>query len=382
MTLACGLLLAASLAGCGVARDDSPPRPGIGGASAGAGEGTPSTATKDTVRIPGENPTEDAAGAAAAAFPGTAAATRPQAVTVVGENDWQGAIAASVLVGEPVGAPILLSAADELPAVSAAELADLAPTGAELLDGAKVVRIGAAPGPEGLLARTAAGPDPYTRAAAIDRLSSAARGEPSGHVIIASGEQPAWAMPAAPWAARSGHAVLFTQANSLPPATIAALKEHEDANVHILGPNTVIGPAVERQLRGLADRVERIEAPTPVANAIEFARHMRGSFGWGFIRPGHNFTVASVTRPMDVAAAATFGGNGVFAPLLLVDEAARLPAELDGYLLDVQPGYSGNPSAGVFNSIFVLGDEAAISGAAQARLDEISELVPVDVSDR
>ena len=130
MTLVCSLLLAASLAGCGVARDDSPPRPGIGGASAGAGEGTPATATKDTVRIPGENPTEDAAGAAAAAFPGTAAVTRPQAVTLVGENDWQGAIAASVLVGEPVGAPILLSVADELPEVSAAELADLAPTGA------------------------------------------------------------------------------------------------------------------------------------------------------------------------------------------------------------------------------------------------------------
>ena len=62
-----------------------------------------------------------------------------------------------------------------------------------------------------------------------------------------------------------------------------------------------------------------------------------------------------------MAGAASLASNGVFAPLLLTDEAARLPEPLESYLLSVQPGYEDDPGQAVYNRAWVLGDEEAIS---------------------
>jgi hypothetical protein len=94
--------------------------------------------------------------------------------------------------------------------------------------------------------------------------------------------------------------------------------------------------------------------------------------------PGYNFTLASTTRPLDAAAAATFATNGVFAPMLLTDVAERLPSELSDYLLNVQPGYDRDPATGVYNRVWILGDTKTVSLAAQGRLDEITRLIPVE----
>jgi hypothetical protein len=94
--------------------------------------------------------------------------------------------------------------------------------------------------------------------------------------------------------------------------------------------------------------------------------------------PGYNFTLASATRPLDAAAAATLATNGVFAPMLLTASAAKLPTEVSGYLLDVQPGYQGDPSSGVYNRVWILGDTKTVSLEAQGRLDQITRLVPVE----
>jgi hypothetical protein len=93
--------------------------------------------------------------------------------------------------------------------------------------------------------------------------------------------------------------------------------------------------------------------------------------------PGHNFTLASIERPLDAAAAGVLGSNGVFAPLLLTDRPDRLPRALESYLLDVQPGYEDDPAEAVYNRIWILGDERAVSVPVQARLDEVAALVPV-----
>jgi putative cell wall binding repeat protein len=376
------LIAALTAAGCGL-RDE----PGTANVEVAAqadedvpaGLGSPATATKDTVRIPGADAAENAAGAASAVFPATGEASRPAAVTLVDEEDWQGAVAASVFAGNRTMAPILLTEGDNMPAITEATLKRLNPTGVDLLDGARLIRIGDVASPTGYASRNVTGADPYTRAAAIDRLATTVLGRPAGHVIVASGEQVTWAIPAAPWAARSGHPILFAQAETLPPATLAALKRHDKPRVYVLGPKTVIGQAVVKRLKGLASDVTRIEGANQVENAIAFARYGRGTFGWGYVTPGHNFTLASARRPMDAAAAATLGSNGVFAPLLLTDSAGALPKPVDGYLLDVQPGYSGDPASGVFNRVFLLGDETAVSAAAQGRLDEITELVPINV---
>ena len=101
----------------------------------------------------------------------------------------------------------------------------------------------------------------------------------------------------------------------------------------MLGPEKVISDAVVDDLRKLG-RVTRIEGPNPVENSIEFARYEdgRSDFGWGVTVPGHNFTVANASRPLDAAASAALATKGVFAPLLLTDQAKDLPARAGGLL--------------------------------------------------
>jgi len=341
----------------------------------------PSTATKNTVRFAGEDAAADAAGVATAVFPATSDSTRPEAVVLVDAEDWQGAVAASVLMAGKIGAPLLVSDGDELPPITAAALGRLDPSGAELADDAQVIRISdQVAEPEGRRSSLVAGTDPYDLAAAIDRFSSSAEGARSGAVVVASGERPEWAMPAGAWAARSGDAVLFTERDALPEATRDALNEHEDPSIYVLGPDSVISEDVEDELGELGS-VERIEGPTPVENAIEFARFQGPDFGWGLVTPGHNYTLASTSRPLDAAPAAALATKGTFAPLLLTDDPEVLPDPLEQYFLDVQPGYEDNPNSGVFNRVFLLGDQDTISVAQQSRIDEVTELVPVQIEE-
>jgi hypothetical protein len=183
-------------------------------------------------------------------------------------------------------------------------------------------------------------------------------------------------MPAASWAARSGDSVLYAQQNRVPQATMQAIAAHEKPDIYVLGPESVISKSVENKLKQLGT-VRRVQGDTPLANAVALARYSRRGFGWGVTVPGYNFSLASTTRPIDAAASATLATNGVFAPMLLTNQAERLPPDVSGYLLDVQPGYQDNPSSGVYNRVWILGDTKTVSLAAQGRLDEITRLIPV-----
>jgi hypothetical protein len=343
----------------------------------------PSTATRNTVRVGGADEAADAAGVANAVFPATGDADRPTAVGLVDQDDWQTAIAAAVLAGPPIGAPLLLADGDSLPAITEETLDRLQPRGSDLSKDAQVIRVGldvARPG--GFKTAVVEGDNPYERAAAIDRFFSVARGEPAADVVLYSGESAEWAMPAAAWAARSGDTVLPVRAGAIPPPIVEALEAHERPNVYLLGPERIISEEVAGQLerRRLARSVNRIEGPTPVENAIAFARYSKGDFGWGVVVPGHNFALASLDRPLDAAAAAALATRGVFAPLLLTDQPGELPQPLEQYLLSVQPGYEDSPADAVYNRAWILGDEEAISVRQQAQVDAITELIPVQVN--
>jgi hypothetical protein len=377
------LLLAFSamtLAGCSVGEGDGPPQLRVESDDEQGLEklGFPSAATRNTLRVGGGDAAADAAGVSNAVFPATSDATRPNAVVLVGSTDWQGGVAASAFAAAPIRAPILVAQGGELPAVTTDSLERLTPKGAELAKGAQVLRIGDVPEPGGQLrSDLVRGTDPYQTAAAVDRVASAARGEPSEDVIVASGERPEYAMPAAAWSANSGDAVLLSARDRLPTPTRDALRAHERPNIYVLGPRSVISPRVEAELRGLG-KVTRVGAETPVQNAIAFARFESGGFGWGVNVPGFNFTLASTSRPLDAAAAAALGTNGVFAPLLLTDRPDRLPAALESYFLDVQPGFEQDSREGVYNRVWILGDDGTISREVQGRIDELTELIPVD----
>ena len=395
------LVLALGLAGCmgddggDSSRDDpdgnasgppAPPQLGATGEDEEAAEklGFPSTATRNTIRVGGGDAAADAAGVAGALFPATSDSDRPSAVALVDQDDWVTAIAASVLAADPVSAPLLLADGDSLPAVTEEVLGRLDPTGSDLAKDAQVIRVGGdVARPEGLRTAVVQGDDAFERAAALDRFVSAARGAPSSAVVLYSAESAEWAMPATAWAARSGDAALPVRAGSIPAPTRKALASHESPDVYLLGPEKVISKEVAAELKKgrLARSVSRIQGATPVENAVAFARYQRDDFGWGVVVPGYNFSVASTSRPLDAAAAAALGTNGVFAPLLLSDEVEELPKALESYLLSVQPGYEDDPGDAVYNRVWILGDDKAISVAQQAAIDRIAELVPVEAEE-
>ena len=383
------LLLVALLAVCGCSglnekngngrsSGDAPEISAQSGSKSATSElGFPVTATKNTTRVAGADAVADVAGVVSAVFPATSADNRPHAVAIVDKDNWQGAIAASVLMASPLGIPTLLSDGGKLPTVSNDTLKRLKPVGSALTRNAQIVRIGdgAAQVP-GYRTAVVPGTDVYAVAAGIDRYFSAARAKPARDVLVTTGEQPAFAIPAAAWAARSGDSVLFVKKNAVPAFTRSALRQHDHPRIFVLGPASVISSAVTKALGRYGD-VHRIDGITPVQNAIAFAKfHSRG-FGWGITTPGQNFTIAGVSRPGDAAGAAVLGTAGVFAPLLLTDQAGALPSSLENYFLDVQPGFQSNPNAGVFNHVWILGDDRVMSVAAQGRLDTITELVPV-----
>ena len=369
--------------GCSTNDEETrPPQLGVKAEDEQAAEklGFPSTATRNTVRVGGSDAASDAAGVAGALYPATGDSDRPTAVVLVDKDDWATAVAASVLVGRPIGAPILLSDGGELPAVTKDVLDRLKPKGSDLSKDAQVIRVGPdVARPDGYKTALIEGDSPFERAAAIDRFFSAARAKPSNDVVLYSADDAEFAMPAAAWAARSGDAALPVRRDSIPPPIVKALREHSKPNVFVLGPEKVISEKVVTQLkkRKLARDVNRIEGPNPVENAIAFARYEKGDFGWGVVVPGYNFTLASTTRPADAAAAAALATRGVFAPLLLTDDAAKLPPKLEEYFLSVQPGYEEDPAQAVYNRAWVLGDDKAISVEQQAKVDQLTELIPV-----
>lgn len=360
-------------------------------ASASGGIGFPVLATKNTTRVSYADPAAVAAAVALAVFPSTVAGTHPSAVTIASSDNWEAAIASSVLMAAPIRAPILLSGSDALPAASANALNLLKPTGAGQVAGAQIIRVGDVPAVKGLRATSIPGTNPYVVAASIDRLATAAAGgKPSPDVVIASTSDPAYAMPAAGWAAESGDPVLFVSASGVPPATAQALTAHQKPHIYVLGPPSVIPDSVLTQL-GKYGTVKRVGAEDPAANSVAFAvyrdppctanqpcAHVPGSFGWAMRSPGHGYTLVNGTQPLDAAASAPLSASGSYGPQLVLNTADQLPTPVLNFFLDyATPGYTQEgPTAAVYNHGWVIGDPSTISVAVQAQMDSLLEVVP------
>jgi hypothetical protein len=337
--------------------------------------GYPGFATNNTTRIGGADPTANAAAEALAVFPSTTPGQRPAAVTLVGEEDRAGAIAAAVLMAPPVRAPILFSTPDEVPEVTEEALDALDPQGSKETGDAPLFAIGAIAFP-GRAAPVDSG-DPAATAAQIATLRDRLVGKPPRHIVVASASQPAFAMPAAAWAARSGDPVLYAGAQKLPPATAAALKRHPKVPVYVLGPSSAISSEVVREIAKISGKVKRVSGEDPIANALALARYRDGSFGWNVNDPGHGFVLVRGDSPADAAAAAPLSASGTWGPLLLTDSAEALPQEVHSYLLDVKPGYTSDPTRAFYNHVWVIGDQEAIGVEQQAEVDELAELAKI-----
>jgi hypothetical protein len=339
--------------------------------------GFPAFATKNTTRVGGADPVADAAGTALAVFPSTGGVEGPDAVTLVNGDDWASAIASASLMAPPLGAPILISAADSVPTLTTDALRALGPAGSPAADDHQIFAIGSAAVPPGIRVERVGGGDPAELGAAIARLREELSGHPPQHLLLVASDQPGYAMPAAAWAARSGDPVLFVDRDSVPGATLDALRGHRHVPVYALGPPSAISDRALERVAEVSSTVARVGANGPVQNAIEFARYVNGTFGWNINDPGHGFVIASDSRPLDAAAASALSASGDWGPLLLTDDPGRVPSPLHGYLLDLKPGYIADPTRAVYNHIWLIGDQDAISVGFQAQVDDLAEVAQV-----
>ena len=339
--------------------------------------GFPAFATKNTTRIASADSIATAAAVALAVRPSTGGVAGPAAVSLVDVADWQAGIAAASLVGPPIGAPILVTDGEEIPALTASALEALEPTGAESTDDRQAFVIGDAARPQGLDALAVEGSDPAEIAAAVAALRTRLTGSKPEHIVVVSLEDPAIAMPAAAWAARAGDPVLFVEPDSIPEATAGALRRNPEAPVYVLGSEEAISDGVLRQIEKVGSDAQRVGAEGPEENAIAFARYDDDTFGWNINDPGHGLVVASAARPLDGAVAAPLSASGTWGPLLVTEDPAAVSEQLRGYLLDLKPGYEDDPTRALYNRIWVIGDTEAISVAAQAQLDELAELAQI-----
>ncbi|MGN6867428.1 MAG: cell wall-binding repeat-containing protein [Solirubrobacteraceae bacterium] len=358
--------------------------------SASGGIGFPVLATKNTTRVSFADPESIAAAVALAVFPSTVQGTNPSAVTIAPRDDWEAAIASSVLMAAPIRAPILFSGPGALPTASANALNALKPTGSGQIAGAQIIRVGNVAAVKGLRAANIRGSDPYALAAGIDKLASTAAGKPSADVVIASSSNPAFAMPAAGWAAESGDPVLFVSSSGVPAPTAQALIAHNRPHIYVLGPSSVIPDSVLTQLRKYGT-VARVGGADPAANSVAFAvyrdppcaanqpcAHVPGSFGWAMRSPGHGYTLVNGNRPLDAAASSPLSASGSYGPQLVLNTANQLPTPLLNFFLDyATPGYTQEgPTAAVYNHGWVIGDPSTISVTVQTQMDSLLEVVP------
>ena len=133
-------------------------------------------------------------------------------------------------------------------------------------------------------------------------------------------------------------------------------------------------------LRPNAASVERLPGSDPTSAALELVRFSSGSFGWNLNDPGHGYTVIRSDRPMDGVAATPLSTGGTWPALLMTDSVDALPEDVLQYLLDVQPGYSTDPTRALYNHVWIIGDEASIGLDQQAEIDRVAELVKVGTS--
>lgn len=343
-------------------------------AIAAARLGFPTFATKNTTRIGGSGPVENAAAVALATFPSSGESTGPTAVTIAPTESWPVALAAAVMSAPPISAPLLLAEPKGIGELTSQTLAALAPAGGPETTGIQVFTAGAVTPPSGFEVREIGGDSPAAIAAELARTHRALSDSDPAAFLIVSDADPAFAMPAAAWAARAGDPILIVGRDQIPPATRAFLSENPAVPVYLLGPETVISAAVERRLGRGGRPVTRIQGSDPVTNAIEFARFSDGRFGWNINDPGHGLVITRDSEPLNAAAAAPLSAAGTWGPLLLTTDQAVVPGPLRSFLLDIKPGYRDDPTRALYNHVWLVGDQQAIGVAQQGTLDQLAEL--------
>ncbi|WP_447925742.1 cell wall-binding repeat-containing protein [Georgenia muralis] len=244
--------------------------------------------------------------------------------------------------------PVLLTPADQLLSITAAELDRLNPgrivvlgTGSSV--SSQVEQAARAYGPVSRIS----GPDRYATSAAVSAASFA----PGARVVyIANGATYVDALSAAPVAGRDGAPVLLTKSGELPAPIAAELSRLRPGKIVVLGDTTAVSSAVETKLRTYA-AVERRSGDNRYATSAALSK---ASFPAGL----PVVYVANGQTYVDALSAAPVAGMKN-APVLLTTSGS-VPPWILTELQRLNPG-----------KIVILGDSTSISSAVADTLGRI-----------
>jgi hypothetical protein len=385
-TLALAALVTVGLlAGCGKSSTSAAQKSGpIVQVAPVAPQGAVSLVTRNTTRVGGATPVEDAAAVARTVYPALTSATRPQALVIADDRDWPAALAAASLSAAPLGAPEIYSEGGELPEITEQTAAELRARGLPSLGGAGVITIGDAPAPQGLKAHNVAFVSPAAGAVQVAKLFTKLVGRPPAVIVVPLAAPANQTMAYAGLAAESATPILYAESAGIAPQTIAEIQSLGHVPIYVAASSYLSSSA--RQDLARLGTVKNISvggpAESPSEASIAVARYSDGTFGWGIHNPGHGLLFARSSRPLDGPAAALLSATGEYAPLLALESATTITAPLKTYLADLQPGYEPGygseypPAQSQYNRGWVIGDGSAIATTTQAELDTLLETAP------
>jgi hypothetical protein len=376
----------------------------------------PTIGTKTTQRLYGANPFEKAVSITQHIWPAAVAENvstendndpdRPWGLTLVTPDQPLTAITAVPLIHFPDDAPILYVTRNGIPEVTLNEIKRLGDTGISRYNNVDAFLVGAAANPAvesklkaiGLkYVEVTAGSIPDL-ANKVDQLYGSIENPDTGvpnmgngmeNVMVGSmeGKDYQYLLPATHWVAHMASGLLWVSKNSVPQATITALKRRNgQARIYLFGGPNQISSRVAKQLaqygtvlRITNDDIVAFNADpkdNPVDTAIAFAKMWdpMGMVGWKITGPGHGFTLVNINDWQAAVASAPLSHLGFHAPLLFTDDATQLPPADDGYLRSVAPTYLTTPADGPYNMTYVIGSWSEIGWPQQAHVDYISEM--------
>jgi hypothetical protein len=158
------------------------------------------------------------------------------------------------------------------------------------------------------------------------------------------------------------------------------------AHIYLFGGPQQISSAVARKLAkyGAVMRVTNDDnvafnadpKDTAIDTAIVFAKMWDpgGQVGWKITGPGHGFTLVDKRDWPGAVASAPLSHLGFHAPLLMTDNAAALPPQLDAYYKSVAPTYLTSPADGPYNMHYLIGSWTQLTWGLQAHIDYITDM--------
>jgi hypothetical protein len=374
----------------------------------------PTIGTKTTQRLYGANPFQEAVSVTQHVWPSALPENapnennndpdRPWALTLVTPDNPLPAITAVPLLHFPDDAPILYVTKNGIPKVTLNEIKRLGDTGISRYHNVDAFLIGAAanPGVEkqlkamGLIYTTVTAPNTPALANTVDKLYGSIQNPDTGvpamdngaeNVMIGSMQSYKYLLPSTHWVAHMASGLLWVNQNSVPQATIDALKRRNgQARIYLFGGPQQISGSVADQLSkyGTVMRVTNNDnvafnanpTDTAVDTAIAFAKmwDAGGEVGWKITGPGHGFTLVNENDWQGAVASAPLSHLGFHAPLLMTDNSGKLPPQLEAYYKSVAPTYVNTPADGPYNMSYVIGSWNQLTWPLQANVDYISEM--------